>query len=148
MKIIQGLTMHPCIQLVDFSVLSFYSLFLHFLFSPHFTVDVKITLIIDFWTNTYTYYEAPRVNFNNEYIITVLEDGVSKFYSSHSFMNLLYPNTLKAPLLQVTPFDVNGNSYNYKYNILFKFNSNPSKVQNIRLILFWDYILKVKLSIK
>ncbi len=61
-------------------------------------------------------------------------------------MNVLYPNTLKAPLLQVTPIDTNGNSYNDKYNIIFKFTSNPSKIQNIRLILFWDYILKVRFN--
>jgi hypothetical protein len=110
------------------------------------TTDVKITLTIDFWTSTYTFYEAPHINFNNEYIITILEDGVSKFYSSYSYMNVLYPNTLKAPLLQVTPIDTNGNSYNDKYNIIFKFTSNPSKIQNIRLILFWDYILKVRFN--
>jgi hypothetical protein len=74
--------------------------FYHFLLHLQLTVSLKI-LKKDFWTNISDFYDQPIVKFNNEFMLYVLQNGQTQFYSSVMKLNDYNDNIINAPLIRV-----------------------------------------------
>jgi hypothetical protein len=56
---------------------------------------------LDFWTKISTYQEQPSVTFDNQFILHVLQDDETYFYSSVLRLNDYYDNVLSVPIVKV-----------------------------------------------
>ncbi len=55
----------------------------------------------EFWSKVTTYYEQPTIEFENQYMMYVLQNEDSYFYSSVIKLNEYYDNVVPIPLVKV-----------------------------------------------
>ncbi len=106
----------------------------------------------NFWQRVKIYQEQPYVKLNEKYFISTIEKDnnnipSSKFYTSSYEINEKI-NTISEeylitdPIISISNFDENGDSFNDKIKIKLSFLAY--KLENIKLMFFFDYYLQNK----
>ena len=113
------------------------------------TPEVNIILYkhLDFWNNEGVYYEQPDVEYNDELIMVVNDNGETKTFSSILYLNQFFDPLLNIPMIKYEIFDDNHDGLNdtFKFKINFPVNS-VTTITNIKLYLFFKYSLNTKIQ--
>lgn len=113
------------------------------------TPEVNIILYkhLDFWNNEGVYYEQPDVEYNDELIMVVNDNGETKTFSSILYLNQFFDPLLNIPMIKYEIFDDNHDGLNdtFKFKINFPVN-NVKTITNIKLYLFFKYSLNTNIQ--
>ena len=113
------------------------------------TPEVNIILYkhLDFWNNEGVYYEQPNVEYNDELIMVVKDNGETKTFSSILYLNQFFDPLLNIPMIKYEIFDDNHDGLNdtFKFKINFPVN-NVKTITNIKLYLFFKYSLNTNIQ--
>jgi len=114
-----------------------------------------------FWIRQTVELEHPVVLFNSEFVLFVLRDNKTYFYSSMEQLNEYYPRKLSSPSILFSTKDDNYDGFIEQFNLKIALpntnndgedsaNNESSKIQAFKLGIFFDYGFsgKVKLFMK
>ncbi len=113
------------------------------------TPEVNIILYkhLDFWNNEGVCYEQPNVEYNDELIMVVNDNGETKTFSSILYLNQFFDPLLNIPMIKYEIFDDNHDGLNdtFKFKINFPVN-DVTTITNIKLYLFFKYSLNTNIQ--